>query len=156
MTGAAEPGHSDADTDAAASFAEYGYQTGVGNSDFDFDNTYFDALAGWIEIAPAAEPIASLCRRHCGVDEFAACAVAAFGVVGGYYKAIRFDSPMQTLISQSRFTASERAAGMVLRRIAFARAAAASGEPLISAGELESRSGCLAGAVAGIRAGRRP
>lgn len=154
MTGAAESSGSDADTGAAANFVEFGYQTGVGNSDFGFDNAYFDALAGWIESTPAAQPIASLCRRHCEIDEFAACAVTAFGVVGGYYKAIRFDSPMQTLISQSRFAASERAAGMLLRRVAFARAAAASGEPLISAGELEARSRCLAGAVADERSRR--
>jgi hypothetical protein len=143
-----------AGTDAAAKFVEFGYQTGVQNSDFDFDNEYFDDLAGWIETSPAAAPMATLCRRHCAADEFPACAVTAFGVLGGYYKVIKFDSPMQTLIDQSRYTASKRATGMVLRRIAFARSAAASGEPLISAGELEEKSPCLAKAVAEVRARR--
>ena len=143
-----------ADTDAAANFVEFGYQTGVQNSDFDFGNEYFDDLAGWIETAPAAAPMANLCRQHCSADEFPGCAVTAFGVLGGYYKAVKFDSPMQTLIEQSRYTASPRATGMVMRRLAFARSAAASGEPLISAGELEEKSLCLAKAVAEVRSRR--
>ena len=143
-----------ADADSAAKFVEFGYQTGVQNSEFDFGNAYFGALAGWIESAPAAAPMANLCRRHCTDDEFAACAVTAFGMLGGYYKAIKFDSPMQTLIEQSRYAESRRATGMVLRRIAFARSAAASGEPLISAGELEEKSRCLAKAVAEVRSSR--
>jgi hypothetical protein len=138
----------------AATFVEYGYQTGVQNSEFDFDNEYFDDLAEWIESAPAVASIASLCRRQCNGGEFPACAVTVFGVVGGYDKAIRFDSPMQTLIAQSRYVASERAAGMVLRRVAFARSAAASAEPLISADQLQAKSRCLADAVAEVR-GRR-
>ncbi|MGD8420963.1 MAG: hypothetical protein PVJ78_11030, partial [Gammaproteobacteria bacterium] len=152
ITGAMELTGTDAD--AAAKFVEFGYQTGVQNSDFDFANEYFDDLAGWIESAPAAAPMANLCRSHCAEDEFAACSVTAFGILGGYYKAIKFDSPMQTLIDQSRYAASQRATGMVLRRIAFARSAAASGEPLISAGELEEKSRCLAEAVAEVRSSR--
>jgi hypothetical protein len=154
VTGTAELTGSESATAAAAKFVEYGYQTGVQNSEFDFDNEYFDELAEWIETAPAVASIANLCRRQCDGGEFPACAVTVFGVVGGYYKAIRFDSPMQTLIEQSRYVASERAAGMVLRRVAFARAAAASAEPLISAEQLQAKSRCLADAVAELR-GRR-
>ncbi len=154
IAGAAKSTGNDFDTEVAAKFVEFGYQTGVQNSKFDPGNEYFDALADWFRTAPAVAPIANLCRRQCADGEFAGCAVTVFGVVGGYYKAIRFDSPMQTLIDQPRFAASERAAGMVLRRVAFARAAAASGEPLISAAQLEAKSRCLAGAVAGIRSRR--
>lgn len=154
IVGTAELSGNGTDTAAAANFVEYGYQTGVQNTDFEFTNEYFDDLASWIETAPSAAPIANLCNRYCPAGEFPACAVTTFGVVGGYYKAIKFDSPMETLIEQSRYAASERAAGMVLRRIAFARAAAASGQPLISSGELEEKSQCLADVVAGARSRR--
>jgi hypothetical protein len=141
------------DTRAAANFVEYGYQTGVQTSDFDRSNAYYDDLASWIESAPATAPIAALCRQTCA-DETRACAITVFGLVGGYYKAIKFDSPMQTLIEQSRFVTSARAPGMVLRRVSFARSAGASQKLLISDGELMDRSACLAQAVAEARAHR--
>jgi hypothetical protein len=144
----------EADTGIAAYFVEYGYQTGVQNSDFNQSNYYYDDLASWIAVAPVTAPIATLCRRVCG-EEIRDCAITTFGLVGGYYKAIKFDSPMQSLIEQSRFVTSDRAVGMVLRRISFARPASASNKLLISDSQLEAKSACLAGAVAEVRAGRK-
>ncbi len=143
----------ESDTQAAAHFVEYGYQTGIQSSDFDQTNHYYDELARWIESAPATTPIATLCRRNCSADT-RACAITVFGLIGGYYKAIKFDSPMQTLIDQSRYMVSDRAVGMVMRRASFARAASASKELLISDSELSAKSACLAKAVAQVRARR--
>ena len=138
------------DVRAAAHFVEYGYQTGVKTSDFDQTNHYYGDLASWIEVAPATTPIATLCRRYCGEDT-QNCSITAFGLVGGYYKAIKFDSPMQTLIEQSRYLTSDRAVGMVLRRVSFARPAGAAEKLLISDNELRTKSSCLAKAVAEVR-----
>jgi len=143
----------ESDTRAASYFVEYGYQTGVQTSDFDRTNYYYADLANWIESAPATAPIAALCRQHCGEDT-GNCAITVFGLAGGYYKAIKFDSPMETLIDQSRYQNSDRAVGMVLRRVAFARPAGASGKLLISDSELRSSNACLAAPVAALRAQR--
>lgn len=144
---------SESDTRAAAQFVEFGYQTGVQTSDFDQTNHYYGDLASWIESASVTTPIATLCQRYCGGDT-RVCAVTVFGLVGGYYKAIKFDSPMQTLIEQSRFVISDRAVGMVMRRVSFARSAGASRKLLISDGELRAKSTCLAKAVAEVRGQR--
>jgi len=141
----------EADTRAAAYFLEYGYQTGVQGSEFGPANYYYDDLSDWVESAAATAPIANLCRRYCAGDN-GNCAVTVLGLVGGYYKAIKFDSPLETLIEQSRYQASDRAIGMVLRRVAFARPAGASGKLLISDTELRARSACLAPPVAAQRA----
>ncbi len=142
----------ESDRQAAARFVEFGYQTGVQNSGFNSTNFYYDKLASWIDAAPVTAPIATLCHRYCGSGSLQYCAVTSFGLVGGYYKAIRFDSPIQTLIEQSRYTVSDRAAGMVLRRISFARPASAGSTLLISNDQLRENSACLAKAVAGVRA----
>ena len=143
----------ESDTSAAAYFVEYGYQTGVQSTDFDQSNYYYDQLASSIESAPVTAPIATLCARYCAADT-QACGVIVFGAVGGYYKAIKFDSPMQTLIEQSRYVTSDRAVGMVLRRVSFARAAGAGKKFLISDSELQAKSACLGQAVAEVRAQR--
>ena len=143
----------ESDTGAAAYFVEHGYQTGVQTSAFDKTNFYYDHLASSIESAPATAPIAALCNRYCA-GQTRDCAVTVFGVVGGYYKAIKFDSPMQTLIEQSRYVVSDRAVGMVLRRVSFARNAGAGKKLLISDSELQVRSACLAPSVAEVRAQR--
>jgi len=141
---------SEADTDAAAYFVEHGYQIGIQAIDFDQSSYYYDGLASWIESATAMAPIATLCQRYCGGDA-PACNLTVFGLVGGYYKAIKFDSPLQTLIEQPRYVTSDRAVGMVLRRISFARAASASRKLLISDDELQAKSACLAEAVVEVR-----
>jgi hypothetical protein len=141
------------DTRAAAYFLEYGYQTGIQSTDFERSNYYYADLANWIESATATAAIAALCRRYCAEDR-GNCAISVLGLVGGYYKAIKFDSPLETLVEQSRYQSSDRAVGMILRRVAFARPAGASGKLLISDGELQSRNACLATPVAALRAQR--
>ena len=140
------------DTSATAIFVEYGYQNGVQSVDFDRSNSYYLDLARWIETAPVTTPIATLCHRFCESDNIHSCAITAFGLVGGYYKAIRFDSPIESLINQSRFASSDRAAGMLLRRISSVENA--SGKPLISDIALREKSECLAKPVAEVRAQR--
>ena len=76
-----------------------------------------------------------------------ACSLPAFGLVGGYYELIRFDSPLENLVSQRRFLASARAQGMIARRIASARSEAA--VPVFEDAELAGRSACLARGLAG-------
>ena len=137
------------DTGNAASFVEFGYQTGVESVDFDESNGYYNDLASWIKSALPTAPISTLCHQYCDDEAMRACAVTAFGLVGGYYKAIRFDSPLESLISQSRFTSSDRAAGMLLRRISSIKSA--NGNLLISDSKLRLRSLCLAKAVAKTR-----
>ncbi len=141
---------SEQDTRAAAIFVEFGYQTGVQSIDFDRTNSYFDDLASWIEATPTTAPITTLCHQYCDNGNIQSCTITAFGIVGGYYKAIKFDSPVQTLIKQSRYTTSDRAVGMVLRRISFAKTSA--GNPLISSSDLREKSVCLEKAVAEVRA----
>jgi hypothetical protein len=139
----------EADSRAAATFVEFGYQSGLQASDFDRNNGYYDAIADWIQKAPLTTPVANLCRRYCGEGEVRSCGVIGFGLVGGYYKVIRFDTPLQNLVSQSDYYSSERALGMVLRRIAQVKTAA--GTPMFDTNELARMSPCLADAVAGVR-----
>jgi hypothetical protein len=142
----------EADTTAAAEFVEFGYQNGVEASKFDAHNSYYDELANWIETASSTAPIASLCRRVCAGEEVKSCAVTAFGLAGGYYKVIKFDSPLEALIEQSRYVESARAIGMLLRRISFVKTAA--GTAMITDADLGNRTACLAKKVAEIRAQR--
>jgi hypothetical protein len=145
------PGPED-DTTAAANFVEFGYQNGVEAADFDAHNRYYQDLANWIETAAATAPIATLCRRVCDGGEVKSCAVTAFGLAGGYYKVIKFDSPLEALIEQSRYVTSDRAVGMLLRRISFVKTAA--GTPMIADADLSERTACLAKPVAEIRTQR--
>ena len=89
--------------------------------------------------------MANLCHRHCRKTDLTACAIAAFGLVGGYYELIRFDSPLENVISQDRFLDSPRAQGMVKRRIA--NAATEAGVRVFSEAELAQHSQCLANAI---------
>ncbi len=140
---------SEHDTGAAVDFVEFGYQNGVEASAFDQTNSYYDDLAEWIETDSATAPIATLCHRICNNEGTSSCAITAFGLAGGYYKVIKFDSPLQALIEQSRYVTSDRAVGMVLRRVSFVKTAA--GTPMISDGDLGEKSVCLAKAVAEVR-----
>ncbi len=139
-------------TSAAAVFVEFGYENGVQSIDFDQANVFYSDLATWINSASATVPIAAVCSRYCDNGNIEACAITAFGLVGGYYKAVRFDSPIEALIKQSRFLSSNRAAGMVLRRVSFKKTV--TGEPLISDSDLRDKSECLGNAVAEVRASR--
>ena len=140
---------SEHDTSAAADFVEFGYQNGVEASAFDQTNSYYDGLANWIEAESATAPITTLCHRICNNGDVQSCAITVFGLGGGYYKIIKFDSPLQALIEQSRYVTSDRAVGMLLRRVSFVKTAA--GTPMISDADLGKKSTCLAKAVAEIR-----
>ena len=136
----------DADTRRAMLFVDIGYQAGRQVADYDLRGSHADRLSSWLSSAPAAGPIAGLCAAQCDAGGQAACLLTAFGLVGGYYELLRFDSPLEALIPQSDFLASARARGMVARRIGAARSEAA--VPVFRPGELERRSACLAAALA--------
>ena len=140
------------DTSAAADFVEFGYQNGVEASAFGQTNSYYGGLTNWIETDPATAPISTLCRRICNNEDVKSCAITVFGLAGGYYKVIKFASPLQALIEQSRYVTSDRAVGMLLRRISFVKTAA--GTPMISGADLGKKSTCLAKAVTEVRTTR--
>jgi hypothetical protein len=137
---------------AAAVFVEFGYENGFHSIKFDQDNAFYSDLASWINTAPAAVPIAAVCNQYCTDGDMEACVITIFGLVGGYYKAVRFDSPIEKLIEQSRFLSSNRAAGMVLRRGAFK--IDVTGKLLMSESDLRDKAECLAEAVVEARASR--
>lgn len=145
----ADDGIAEADPDSAsaAEYLEWGYQNGIQTINFDRENRHYGAIANWITSAGVTAPIANLCRSLCTDDGVAACAITSFALVGGYYKAIRFDSPLQSLIDQDRYVSSPRATGMLLRRIVSVKDATG-GEPLASTADLRNTSPCLAEAVA--------
>ena len=130
---------------SATRFVDYGYQAGK-HAIGDWQNvSYFDAIGNWVLTAREARPVANLCLRNCLKTDLTACAIAAFGLVGGYYEVIRFDSPLENVISQDRFLDSPRAQGMVKRRIA--NAATEAGVRVFSEAELAQHSQCLANAI---------
>ena len=137
----------DSDTLSASEYLEWGYQNGVRSISFDRANRHYEAIADWISMSAVTAPIANLCRSLCTEEGVPACAVASFALVGGYYKAIRFDSPLQALIEQDSYVSSPRATGMLLRRITGVKDATG-GQPLMSIAELSDTSACLAKAVA--------
>ena len=136
---------SDAETGAAAMYVDFGYQADSRVVSFDAGNRYYEPIARWVMSAPEASGLAKLCRRACRAADIPACANQSFGLIGGYYEVIRYDSPLEAVIEQSRFLESERAVGMALRRIASARTEA--DLPVFSDQELRQRSACLADAV---------
>ncbi len=134
----------DRETEDAALFADIGYQSGTGPVRFGPDNPFYPGVAKWLLTAPETRPFASVCHP-CAVAGRSACAVTALGLAGGYYEAVRFDSPLEAVISQDRFASSPRARNMVLRRIASAWTE--SGAPVMTRTELAQHSICLAAAV---------
>ena len=144
-----ELGH-DADTRQAMEFVDIGYQAGGQTSDFGESNKYFQAVTRWVMSAPEATAVAKLCRQVCDEEEIPACTNTAFGLIGGYYEVVRFDSPMEAIVPQSRFLASKRASGMTLRRIAFTTTEA--GEDAFLNRRFSEQSKCLANAAAALRA----
>lgn len=136
----------------AAVFVEFGYENGFHSIKFDQENVFYSALASWINTEPAATPVAAVCNQYCSDEDMEACLITLFGLAGGYYKTVRFDSPIEKVIEQSRFLSSKRAAGMVLRRGAFK--IDVTGELLISESEFRDKAECLADAVVEVRASR--
>lgn len=134
-----------ADSRRAMLFVDIGYQAGRQVADYDLQGGYTEGLVQWLSSAPIARPIARLCDETCTLDDRSICLLTAFGLVGGFYELLRFDSPLERLITQQRFLSSPRATGMVARRIAAARSEAA--VPVFAPGELMRRSACLAAAL---------
>ena len=71
-------------------------------------------------------------------------------LVGGYYEAIRLDSPVERYIPQQRFLDSRRAMRMTLRRAALMKNEP--GTDLADLQEIASHSQCAADLVAAERA----
>ncbi len=135
----------DKETTIAAEFADIGFQAGSANVPFKSSNRYYASVARWVLSAPAPKPMGDLCRRHCQEDQRRACAVTALGLVGGYYEAIRFDSPLEAIIPQTTFAESRRARNMALRQMRAAITEA--GDDALPEDELKGRSLCLAAAL---------
>jgi hypothetical protein len=145
-----EPASVDLGTDSQAEnamvYAQFGFRAGSKAIDFSENNRFYDALAAWVLNSPEGKPLANLCHRACPDGGLSACANVALGLVGGYYEAIRFDSPLESIIPQPRFLASARATGMALRRLELART---EGDELpLTKREVREQSICLTELVA--------
>ncbi len=134
----------------AMRFVDIGYQAGDQTPRYGVENVYYDDIASWVMNAPAARSTAILCEQACPANEVQDCANLALGLVGGYYEAIRFDSPLETIIPQARFIESKRAVGMTRRKIASIRTEA--GEAIFSEQEMRTKSNCLSDAIIRERA----
>ncbi|MEM7292606.1 MAG: hypothetical protein AAF420_04295 [Pseudomonadota bacterium] len=140
-----------ADTRMAAQFVDMGYQAGSDAIEYESHGEHYNDLARWLADAPEALPIRSICDAMCDDVDRAACAVTAFGLLGGYYELIRIDTPLHNLISRTRFLSSLRATHMTLRRIIGARTEA--GGEIFSRRELIEKSECLADALTTLGTG---
>lgn len=133
------------ETHVAEQYVDLGYQSGKQTIGDWKQNPYYEAIARWTLEASPARPAANFCRDICADDELTACAAVTFGLIGGYYEVIRFDSPLESIIPQDRFLQSQRAIGMITRRLAAARTEA--NEAIFTHEELAARSQCLADAI---------
>ncbi len=93
---------------------------GLGFGDHSEANTWRPVVEDWLMTDRAVRPIASLCRARCP-NAAPQCAFAFLGLSGGYFEAIRYDSPLEALIPQQRYVDSPRARLTVLRRSVRAR-----------------------------------
>ena len=114
-----QPQPVDANSDQALGMAGL-LGLGLGYGDLSPDNPWRPAVENWVMTARSTTPIARLCDAECPEDT-AACAFAFLALSGGYFEVIRYDSPLETVISQDQFLESPRARLMVLRRAALAR-----------------------------------
>ncbi|WP_299844951.1 hypothetical protein [uncultured Roseovarius sp.] len=106
----------DAETLGMAGILSLGY----GYGDHSSGNRWRAPVESWLLSSPSTKPIADLCAVECGGAK-ANCAFAFLALSGGYFEAIRVDSPFEKLIPQAQFVSSHRARIMVLRRAALAR-----------------------------------
>lgn len=93
---------------------------GLGYGDTSWQNRWRKDVEGWILGSQSTRPIADLCRHRCP-GETAQCSFALFALTGGYFEAIRLDTPLESTIPQAVFLQSPRARNMTLRRAAWAR-----------------------------------
>ncbi|MEM7173596.1 MAG: hypothetical protein AAF530_25780 [Pseudomonadota bacterium] len=127
---------------------------GFGFGDLSPGNRWRPTVESWLLNNPATRPMAELCRQACptAVDDGPGrCAIAAMALTGGYYEIIRLDSPLESVIPQADFLASERARTMTLRQAA--TTLAETGAELASIDEIAAHSPCMAKLVAGEREG---
>ncbi|SDX28664.1 hypothetical protein SAMN05444358_104164 [Ruegeria halocynthiae] len=114
-----QPEPVDASSDQALGMAGL-LALGLGYGDVSPDNPWRVSVESWLMSSDSTRPIAQLCTEHCA-DDAPACAFAFLALTGGYFEAIRIDSPLETVIPQEEFLDSPRARLMVLRRAALAR-----------------------------------
>ena len=112
------------------------------------DNPWREAVVAWLAVNPSALPIRNACNESCS-HEWESCAVGVLGLTGGYYEAIRQDSPLENIIPQDTFLQSKRAWVQALRRASLNRAE--HGGELASIEDLSSQSSCLGNVVANVR-----
>jgi len=98
------------------------------------------ALEAWLLEAPAALPVAALCRAECP-GSVASCARAAYGALGNPLSLDTLGSPSETLIPADDFAASPRGRAAVIRRIELIGPARVRAQILAQAAAAD---GCLA------------
>ncbi|MEM7208037.1 MAG: hypothetical protein AAF434_09450 [Pseudomonadota bacterium] len=134
------------DTKMAELFLDMGYQAGDQVVEYTQGAALFEYIAQWLDLSAHAVSIKTICDNACLESERAVCKVTSLGLVGGYYELIRFDSPLESIITQDEFMRSRRARGMTLRKIKTARTEA--DVPVFTANELMEKSECLADVIA--------
>lgn len=75
-----------------------------------------EALAHWLEQAPAAMAVSALCDSRCR-DTGATCRIAAYQALASHRAVLVLGSPVEALISQEEFLRSPRGQASVLRRM---------------------------------------
>lgn len=131
----------DADAQALAPYLSIGFPFATVAP----DNSWRDDLVDWIATAEEARPVAVFCDQHCPAEK-GACGLSVMGLIGGYYGAIRYSSPLRSVISHADYAQSPRASGMILRHlISFENEA---GDTLLaSVPEIAKQSQCVADLV---------
>lgn len=93
---------------------------GLGYGDVSDQNRWRVDVESWVTDAKSTQPIAELCSQNCPT-EAQKCGFAIFALTGGYFEAIRLDTPLESVIPQQVFLQSSRARNMTLRRATWAR-----------------------------------
>ncbi len=117
---------------------------GIPYGDISTDNPWRPSIFKWLAQSEETLPIRNACKLACG-DNTEQCSLSLLGLTGGFYEAIRLDSPIESLISQDDFLNSPRAAAQAMRRGALIRAE--HGGEIASLSEIASSSQCLANQV---------
>lgn len=84
---------------------------------FSSPNRWREPVFRFMQSSASMKPIVSQCSRRCS-DQAQACSLTLMALIGGYYEAVRMDSPLESAIPQQTFLASPRAQLMTLRRAA--------------------------------------
>jgi len=114
---------------------------GIPYGDISIDNPWRSSISHWLATGQETLPIRNACKLACG-DNTEQCSLTLLGLTGGFYEAIRLDSPIENLISQESFLNSPRAASQAMRRGALIRAEY--GGEIATLPEIANSSQCLA------------